>query len=521
MAEFRVPHIVLPEYISLWARAHPNKPAVACGGEQLSWGQFSAAVDGVAAGLAARGVAPGDCVAILAANSLDTIVAYWGTLRAGAVVASLSTMLRADALIRMIRDSSARVVIAGGVDPVPCAELRAAVSDIPAANWIALGACLPDWAAFGDLAADPADLFPAAAIDAESVCNIIYSSGTTGLPKGIVHTHACRTASAYLLGMEQRFDSRCITLGTTALYSNTGWSLMIMTFLVGGTFMLMPKYDARAWLEIVAAERVSHTLMVPVQFRTILDEPDFAAADTSSLKMICTVGSSMPINLKREVETAFACGLFEIYGLTEGFVTLRKPEDPPEKMGSVGRPGMGNDLRILSDEGRTLSPGEAGEIIGHSPMLMRGYHNQPEQTEAAIWRDPETGRTFLRSGDVGRFDEDGYFWLLDRKKDMIVSGGYNVFPADIERVLGEHEDVGDVAVIAIPHVKWGETPLALVVPRGGAAVKNSDLATWVNERLGKHQRVARVEYRDSLPRNPAGKILKRELSRPYWPARND
>jgi long-chain acyl-CoA synthetase len=190
------------------------------------------------------------------------------------------------------------------------------------------------------------------------------------------------------------------------------------------------------------------------------------------------------------------------------------PEEMERKIESVGRPIPGTEIRIIDEDGKELAPGEVGEIVGHSPGVMRGYYKKPKETEALLWRDAE-GRVFLRTGDVGRLDEDGFLYILDRKKDMILSGGINVYACDLEAVFERHPDVAEAAAIAIPHEKWGETPLVLVVRRPGATTSEEDLVAWGNSRLGKHQRASRVELRDALPRNALGKVLKRELRDAY------
>jgi len=224
----------------------------------------------------------------------------------------------------------------------------------------------------------------------------------------------------------------------------------------------------------------------------------------------------MPLPLKHRVLDKMGHGLMELYGVTEGIGTTLKPEEILTKTGSVGTPIAGTDMRIIDDNGKELPQGEIGEIVGYGPGMMNGYHNRPEATAETIWRD-EHGRTFLRTGDVGRFDEDGFLYILDRKKDMIVSGGVNVFASDIEEVFIQHPDVNDLAVIAVPHEKWIETPLALVRLRPGAAITEKELKDWVNTRVAKHQRVNAVEFRDEdFPRNALGKVLKRQLRAPYW-----
>jgi acyl-CoA synthetase (AMP-forming)/AMP-acid ligase II len=208
--------------------------------------------------------------------------------------------------------------------------------------------------------------------------------------------------------------------------------------------------------------------------------------------------------------------LVEIYGLTEGGVTtILFASAYPEKLESVGQPAPGCEIKIIDDAGNELSPGETGEVVGRSSFMMRGYENRKDATNAMLWRD-HTGALFYRSGDVGRLDADGFLYLLDRKKDMIISGGQNVYAVDIENVLSVHPDVAEVAVIGVPSERWGETPLALVVLEPGASIEAAALVDWANQRLGKHERISTLEIRKELPKSPLGKLLKRELRAPYW-----
>jgi len=207
--------------------------------------------------------------------------------------------------------------------------------------------------------------------------------------------------------------------------------------------------------------------------------------------------------------------LFELYGFSEGFATMLKPHQHALKFDTVGTPVIGFELRILNDEGEEAPTGEPGEILGYGAGMMKEYHGRPEATAELIWRD-DRGRTFIRSGDIGAVDEDGFLTILDRKKDMIISGGFNIFPIDIEAEIGRHPSVADVTVIGIPHEKWGESCLALVIPEAGGCADPEEIRTWANERLGKHQKVSYVEFREEFPRNALGKVLKRILRDPYW-----
>src|SRR5262252_2403557 len=207
--------------------------------------------------------------------------------------------------------------------------------------------------------------------------------------------------------------------------------------------------------------------------------------------------------------------LVDLYGVTEGVGTILKPEEMRNKMTSVGTPMAGTDFRIIDNTGQEVEPEQIGEIVGYGGGLMSRYHNQPQGTEDAIWRD-ERGRAFLRTGDMGRFDGDGYLYILDRKKDMIISGGFNVFAVDIEATLAQHPAVAEACVIAIPNEKWGESPLALIVRKSGATTDEEEIREWVNSKLAKHQRICAVEFREEFPRNAIGKILKNVLREPYW-----
>jgi acyl-CoA synthetase (AMP-forming)/AMP-acid ligase II len=278
---------------------------------------------------------------------------------------------------------------------------------------------------------------------------------------------------------------------------------------------MMPAFDPAAFLAIVARERITHTFMVPTQYMALLDAPALASADLSSLTCALTAGSPLSAQAKRQVLQRLTPNLYELYGFSEGFATMLKPHEHAAKFDSVGTPVLGFELRIL-DDGRPVGQGKIGEIAGYGAGLMQGYHRRPEQTTELIWRD-ERGRSFVRSGDLGRLDDDGYLHLAGRKKDMIISGGFNVFPADVEAVLRGHASVADVSVIGVPHSHWGEQCLALVIARPDIPVSAEALREWANERLSKTQRLVGVEFRTAFPRNALGKVLKQELRAPYWP----
>jgi acyl-CoA synthetase (AMP-forming)/AMP-acid ligase II len=288
----------------------------------------------------------------------------------------------------------------------------------------------------------------------------------------------------------------------------------------GGISVLLPKFTPEEFFLAVERNSGTHTFLVPTQYQTILESSDFGKHHLSSLRVMVSMGSTLPLPLKKRILEKMGPGLIELYGCTEGPASTLQPEDVMSKTGSVGRPIAGSIMRIIDDKGKELPQGGIGEIVGYTPpSAMKGYYNRPEATAEAIWQDAH-GRPFIRTGDIGRFDEDGFLYILDRKKDMIVSGGVNVFASDIEGIFLEHPSVLEVAVIAVPHEKWIETPLALVRLRQGATVTEETLRDWVNARVAKHQKVSAVVFRkEEFPRNALGKLLKIKLREPYWEGR--
>jgi acyl-CoA synthetase (AMP-forming)/AMP-acid ligase II len=278
--------------------------------------------------------------------------------------------------------------------------------------------------------------------------------------------------------------------------------------------VLLRSFGPREALAIIEAERITHGAFVPVQLERLLGYPERRAFRTDSLETLMCCGSSLATEVKRGFAREFDCHLIELYGLTEGLITILEPEDFERKLQSVGKPVLGADIRILGDDDREVAPGEIGEIVGRGRLVMAGYHGLDEANREATWIDA-AGRQWLRTGDLGRLDAENFLYIVDRKKDMILSGGQNIYPADIETVMWEHPAVAEVAVVGVSSERWGETPLAVVVLHAGRVMATDELVEWTNARVGKQQRISGVVWRESLPRNPNGKVLKRELRREY------
>lgn len=511
--------VLITDVFEVHALSQPDKEAVVCGAVRRCWGDFNANINRVANALATRGVGPGHQVVVLMGNAVETLEVIFGVVRAGACVVPLSGLLTGEQLAHLADDSDAVMLLAtpefiGRFEPH-----RAACPKLWPGGCIAVLASAaqtpPGWQGFEAFVDGAPSTPPPVQISAATAFNIIYSSGTTGLPKGIVQSHRVRTHWAMFNALEQGFDEHSRGMTTTALYSNGTWLVMLPVLFVGGTCVVMPAFEPRAFLAMIEAERISHSFMVPAQFLMVLGHPEFDHFDRSTLRSLLCAGSPLRRDTKREVIARFGNILIELYGFSEGFGAMLKPAQQAQRFDSVGRPVLGCEVRILDDAGKVLPPGEVGEIAGYGAGMMRGYHRRPELTAELIWRD-ERGRSFMRSGDVGKVDAQGFITLVDRKKDMIISGGFNVFPTDIEAVVGQHPEVLDVTVIGIPHEKWGETVLALVIRRPGAASPPEALVGWANQRLARHQRLAALEYRDDFPRNALGKVLKRLLREPYW-----
>jgi len=506
-AQTRSTFHALPDLIRTHAAEHPLHAALIQDKTVFDYRTLDSLMDQVAAALQRDGLKAGDAVALCAVSSPLYAAIFLGALRAGVVVAPLAPSVTAAQFKSMLKDSGALLLfldetashLASGVAAeMRCIQLRHGADGIGLEDWLA------------DPAASPAPLD----FQPDWPFNIIYSSGTTGAPKGIVQSHGMRWAHVQR-GDEYGYTGKTVTLLATPLYSNTSLVVLLPTIANGGTVHIMARFDALDYLELAQEFRVTHTMLVPVQYQRIMALPQFSRFDLSSFRVKFCTSAPFHAGLKADVLERWPGELVEIYGMTEGGGTcVLHASRNPGKLHTVGQPVPGHDIRLVDEDGKVVARGEAGEVVGHSSGMMLGYHRQPELTREVEWFD-SAGKRFIRSGDIGRFDDDGFLILTDRKKDMIISGGFNIYPSDLESEMRKHEDVEDVAVVGVPSSKWGETPVAFVVLSDDSELPCGELLKWFNRRVGATQRLASLHRLDSLPRSAIGKVLKRKLRELY------
>lgn len=495
----------LTDLVAAHARERPNAIAIVIADEELCYAELDRRMDRIAARLQRAGLRKGDVVAICAASSIAYLTVFLGSLRAGCVVAPLSPSATPKNILAQIDDSSAKLLFADKQS----ADALTSTSEPLRIELVRLDRSTADtlletWA--------EARLPPARVpINPEDTFNLIYSSGTTGSPKGIVQSYNMRWSHI----KRAIYPPTAVTLISTPLYSNTTLISLIPTLGVGGTVIVMTKFDTSGYLKLVERHKVTHAMLVPIQYRRLLDDPSFEDRDLSSMQVKFATSSPFSAELKREVLDRWPGDLVEFYGSTEGGGTCRLDANMyRDKLHTVGRPLPGHDIRIIDERGLEIELGNIGEVVGRSSAMMTGYHNRREATEAVEWYSSD-GARFIRTGDLGRFDHDGFLTLIGRSKDMIISGGFNIYPGDLEAELQMLPEVEEAAVVGFPSSRWGETPVGFVVLKSGHTADVAELKTQVNARLGRTQRLTDLIVLDKLPRNAIGKVLKQNLRDQY------
>jgi long-chain acyl-CoA synthetase len=483
------------------ARRNPDRPAVKLDDVVLTYGALDGASAHVAGLLTEHGVTRGDRVGIMLPNVPYFPICYYGALRAGVIVVPMNVLLKKREVEFYLRDSGAKLLFAwegfaedaqAGADAVGAECVLVKMGEFEQQ----VGAASPVTEV-----ADTAD---------DDTAVILYTSGTTGQPKGAELTNANLLANASESRALFCMDSDAVTLGALPLFHSFGQTCgMNATLGAGGMLTLIPRFDPGKALEIIDRDHVNVFEGVPTMYGAMLHHPGRADFDLGSLELCVSGGSAMPVELMRQFEVAFSCKILEGYGLSESSpVASFNHPDRERKPGSIGTPIAGVEMKVVDDGDAEVAQGEVGEIIIRGHNVMKAYWQRPEDTAETI-RDG-----WLHTGDIGRVDEDGYFFIVDRKKDLIIRGGYNVYPREIEEVLYEHPAVREAAVIGIPHDDYGEEVGAAVSLREGAQATPEELRDFVKEQVAAYKYPRKVWLLDDLPKGPTGKVLKREIVPP-------
>jgi long-chain acyl-CoA synthetase len=484
------------------AAAQGSRPAIKLDDVTVS---FTALVEQgarVAGLLTQYGVGPGDRVGIMLPNVPEFAAIYYGSLAAGAVVVPMNVLLKQREVAFYLRDPQAKLVFAWH---------GFAEAASPGADEAGTECLLVRPEEFAQLLAgvDPA----VGVVDRSDhdTAVILYTSGTTGTPKGAELTHAnLRTNVDAVLGM-WRFGPEDVVLGALPLFHAFGQTCGLNAAIAAGSCLtVLPRFDPGRVLEIIERDHVTVFEGVPTMYSALIHHPERERFDTSSLRLCISGGASLPLEVLRNFEAAFGCPILEGYGLSETSpVASFNHPDRTRKAGSIGTPIKGVEMAVLTEDGAEAPQGEIGEIVIRGDNLMKGYWRRPDATAEAITADG-----WFHSGDLARVDEDGYFFIVDRKKDLVIRGGYNVYPREVEEVVHEHPAVRECAVIGVPHAELGEEVGLAVVLKPGMHVSESELRDFVKERIAAYKYPRQVWFLDELPKGPTGKILKREIHAP-------
>jgi len=485
------------------AADNPDRVAIHLGDQTTSYGELDDQSARVAGLLADRGIAPGTPIGIMLPNVPEFASVYYGILRTGAVVVPMNPLLKAREIAYYLGDSGAPVIFAWHVT-APEVEIGAKEAGAEA--------ILVDPATFPDILATASPAPQVVDRAAYDTAVVLYTSGTTGHPKGAELTHAnlinnveVSAADLFQLGPDD------LIFGGLPLFHAFGQTCTLnAAIMTGASLTVLPRFDAAKALGILADQRVTIFAGVPTMFSALLHVPDRSGYDVSALRLCISGGAAMPVEVLRQFEDAFDCIVLEGYGLSETSpVASFNHPGRERKPGSIGTPIRGVEMRVVDASGAEVPQGDVGEIAIRGHNIMKGYLNRPEATAEAVSDDG-----WFRTGDIGRVDEDGYYYIVDRKKDLIIRGGYNIYPREIEEVLYEHPEVAEAAVVGIPHPELGEEVGAAVALKPGATVTPDELRSYVKSQVAAYKYPRRVWIVDALPKGPTGKILKKEITVP-------
>jgi long-chain acyl-CoA synthetase len=498
------------------AAATPDRPALVCGSRRLTYAEFERWVNRVAHALAARGLAAGGRVALLLPNGPEFLAVTHAAANLGALAVPINWRWRRAEIAYVLGDAVPDVLVLDRAFLEEGAAARAAAGRPAVERCLVVGGA-SDLPSFEEAVAVAPDTPPTDGVPPGGFNVLVYTSGTTGQPKGVVHPTfdpAVGFAAQKRLVDMWGFRTDDVHLVVGPMYHTMPNAYAAQHLFVGATVVIMPRFDAEECLRLVARERVTTSSMVPAHFIRILElAPEVRAAhDLSSVRKILHAAAPCPPEVKRRIMQVFPPDtVWEFYGASEGPGTIISPSEWLQRPGSVGRPWPGVTVKVVDDDGRELPAGAVGTIyLSTLGSRKFSYHNAPEKTAAAFRGD------FFTVGDMGWLDDAGYLFIADRRTDMVISGGVNIYPAEIEATLLAHPDVVDAAVFGVPDERWGESLRAVVEPRRGTTLTAESLQAWCRERLADYKTPRSVDLVAELPRDPNGKVLKRELREPFW-----
>lgn len=510
----------LYDYLDYHAREHPDSEFAVHGERRITYGEAVQEANRMANAMASSDLQIGDRIAILSKNSIDFALLYYGASKAGVVPVPLNYRLAPPEWAYIINDAQAKTLICSKEFAEPAGTVRGELKTVERFIGIDTG---DGWDDFRAWTADQPATPPDRAITPDHDVYQMYTSGTTGHPKGAVLTHGAVTSQIAQVSVVVRGEVAERTLIVAPVYHAAAAVTVFVTVSGGGSLYIQEDFNPIEVVRVLSEENISQTTLVPAMIQACLVYvPDIAQRNFDSLKRITYGASPIAEQTLRKAMEVFKCEFAQGYGMTETTAVLtyllpadheRALREKPSLLLSAGRPILGTEVRVVDEEDNPVPTGDIGEIIARGPQLMRGYWNLPDESAEALRGG------WMHTGDAGTMDEDGYVYIQDRVKDMIVSGGENVYPRVVEEVLFQHPAIADAAVIGVPDDQWGETVKAVVVLKEGAEASEEEIVEFCRDKLGGFERPRSVDFAPALPRNPTGKVLKRVLREPYWEGR--